>query len=56
MLTVNDLTPDELDYWSERSAIYEFDGNMSREAAEKMAMISVEARRLRLEYEKEANR
>ena len=53
MLTVADLTEDELDYFRERSAIYEFDGNMTRPQAEQMAMISVEARRDRLEYERQ---
>lgn len=56
MLTVQDLTPDELDYWNERSAFFEFDAGMSRAAAEEMAMGSVEARRLRQEYEREKER
>lgn len=51
------LTEDEADYFEERAAILE-EANigMSRETAEKFAMIAVEARRDRLRYERERNK
>lgn len=51
------LTEDEADYFEERAGILE-EANigMSRETAEKFAMIAVEARRDRLRYERERNK
>jgi len=47
------MTESELDYFNERSAIYEFDAGMERRQAEELAMHSVLARRSREEMENE---
>lgn len=45
MLTVNDLTESERDMYEERSAIYEFDANLSKREAEHKALEEVEKKR-----------
>lgn len=42
---MDSLTEDERDEFEERAAIYEFDGGMSRERAEKLALERVLAKR-----------
>jgi len=44
-MTLDDLTENERDAYEERSAIYEFDANMSRREAERKAMQDIERRR-----------
>lgn len=44
-MTPEDLTEDERERWEERSAIMQYDGGLSREAAEAAAMVDVVQRR-----------
>lgn len=47
MLILEDLIEAEIDIWEERAAIREFDGNMPRKDAERMALKDIEKRRKR---------
>lgn len=51
MLILEDLIEAEIDIWEERAAIREFDGNMPRKDAERMALKDIERRRKRNETE-----
>lgn len=56
MLTVQDLTENELDMYNERAGILQYDAGMERWRAEEWAMKSIEAKRFKelMEKEKEA--
>lgn len=45
MAPENELTEDDLDYWNERAAIYEYEGNLPRPLAELEAMEDLKKRR-----------
>lgn len=45
MLSVDDLTETERDWWDERSAIYEFDAGFTRREAERTALDDIEKKR-----------
>jgi hypothetical protein len=46
MLSRADLTDHEREIWDERAAIREYDGNMPRKDAERMALKDIERRRV----------
>lgn len=46
MLILEDLIEAEIDIWEERAAIREYDANMPRKDAERMALKDIERRRV----------
>lgn len=49
MISKSDLTDDERYDYGERAGIYEFDANIPRNEAERLALIDIENRRKRKE-------
>ncbi|MEN6320726.1 MAG: hypothetical protein ABFD82_18460 [Syntrophaceae bacterium] len=45
MLDLKDLSPEERDFYEERAAILEYDANLTRREAERVAMVEVEKKR-----------